>query len=173
MIVYSTNRTLLMTNGAIAVILGVLALLWPGITAQVLTVLIGLFLLADAVMTFFVRNRGRIPTWSAIAQGIVGLLVPLLIVLMPEAAVRIVIVLFALWIMLRGVVQLTISWGHRSIPGMVGYTGMAGLVSLLVGILLLTRPEAGIVAFSWLLGIYAIVTGGVALLWGYRAGAND
>ena len=37
--------------------------------------------------------------------------------------------------------------------------GLSGLISILVGLILIFRPEAGVLAVAWLIGIFAIILG--------------
>ena len=44
---------------------------------------------------------------------------------------------------------------------------LAGVLSILVGILLLANPGPGVLAVVWLIGIYAIVFGGLLTYLGF------
>ncbi|NBC28620.1 MAG: hypothetical protein GVY29_01345 [Spirochaetes bacterium] len=169
MIVVATNRTLPMVSGIISLALGLVALVWPGITVQVLAVIIGTFLLAESLLSFLVRRRTAMFTWSAVLQGLVGIVVALLLIVLPGTAVRVVVMIMAVWLLLRGVIQGVLAVWSREIRGAPLFVGLIAAISLLVGALLILRPEAGVVAFAWLLGIYAIVSGAVSILWSRRA----
>lgn len=169
MIVVATNRTLPMVSGIISLALGLVALVWPGITVQVLAVIIGTFLLAESLLSFLVRRRTAIFTWSAVLQGLVGIVLALFLIVLPGTAVRVVVMIMAVWLLLRGVVQAILAVWSRGISGAPLFVGLIAAVSLLVGALLILRPEAGVVAFAWLLGIYAIVSGAISILWSRRA----
>lgn len=169
MIVFPKNRTVSVIAGGLSILVGLVALVWPSITAEFLAFLVGLFLLVDAVFSFFTRDRRALFTWTAVAQGVVGLIVAVFLVVMPNVALRILVMFIAAWIVVRAAVQLWTAIQLRDLAGVPLFVGLFGGISLLVGILLLTRPEAGIVAFSWLIGIYAIASGVIILLWGLRS----
>lgn len=168
MIVFTTNKPLLTVSGVVAIGIGAAALIWPSITARVFAFLVGAFFLVEALLDFFSRDRGGLYTWTAVAQGAVGLIVALMLVLMPGAALRIVVLLIAIWLLVRGGLQLYVAFQNRDFAGFPLFSGMTGGISAIVGLLLFFRPEAGIVAFSWLVGIYAVLTGVLALLWARR-----
>ena len=170
MIVVTTNRTLPLLSGIISLVLGLAALVWPGITAEVLAVIVGVFLVAESLLSFLVRQRATLNTWSAVLQGLVGLVVALFLIVLPGTAVRVVVMIMAVWLLLRGVLQGVLAFQSREISGAPLFVGLIAAISLLVGALLIFRPEAGVVAFAWLLGIYAIVSGAVSVLWSRRAG---
>jgi uncharacterized membrane protein HdeD (DUF308 family) len=46
--------------------------------------------------------------------------------------------------------------------------GLSGLISILVGLILIFRPEAGVLAVAWLIGIFAIILGIFQLLLGLK-----
>ena len=173
MIVFPKHRTVSVIAGGLSILVGLAALVWPSITAEFLAFLVGLFLFSEAVFSFFTRDRRALFTWTAVAQGVVGLFVAVFLLLMPGAALRVLVMLIAVWIVVRAAVQLWTAIQLRDLAGVPLFVGLFGGVSLLVGILLLTRPEAGIIAFSWLIGIYAIVSGVIILLWGLRSSGDD
>jgi uncharacterized membrane protein HdeD (DUF308 family) len=46
--------------------------------------------------------------------------------------------------------------------------GLSGLISILVGLILIFRPGAGVLAVAWLIGLYAIILGIFQLLLGLK-----
>ncbi|MFW5695600.1 MAG: HdeD family acid-resistance protein [Alkalispirochaeta sp.] len=171
MIVFPRNRTISVVSGSISIAVGLVALVWPAVTAEFLALLVGVFLVGEALFSFLSRGRGTLFTWTAVAQGVVGLFVALFLVLMPGVALRVLVMMIAVWIVIRAGVQLWTAFQFRNLTGVPMFVGLFGGISLLVGILLISRPEAGIIAFAWLIGIYAIVSGVLILMWGLRS--ND
>lgn len=169
MIVFSTNRTALTISGAVSALLGFAALVWPGITAQILAVIVGVFLLVESLIGLLAGKRSGFVIWSAALQGLVGLAIALFLIVLPGTALRVIVLVIAVWLALRGLIQAVIAVQNRRVPGAAMFLGMIAAISLLVGALLIFRPEAGIIAFSWLLGIYAIVSGAISMLWAQRA----
>ncbi|MFA7566235.1 MAG: DUF308 domain-containing protein [Alkalispirochaeta sp.] len=170
MIVFTTNKPLLTVSGVVSVGIGIAALIWPSITARVFAFLVGAYFLVEALLDLFTQSRGRLFTWTAVTQGAVGLLVALLLVMMPGTALQIVVVMIGIWLLIRGVLQVVVAVQNRRHIGFPVFAGLTAGISVVAGLLLLFRPEAGIVAFSWLIGIYAVLTGVFALLWARRLG---
>ncbi|MFO8063656.1 MAG: DUF308 domain-containing protein [Spirochaetia bacterium] len=169
MVVFPKNKTISILSGGLSILIGLVALGWPSITAEVLALLVGVFLLGEALFSFLTRERDALFTWSAVAQGFMGLFLALFLVLMPGAALRVLVMLIAIWVVIRAGVQLWTAFQFRRLSGAPLFVGLFGGISLLVGLLLFARPEAGIIAFSWLLGIYAVISGVFILLWGLRS----
>jgi uncharacterized membrane protein HdeD (DUF308 family) len=173
MIVFPKNRTISVVSGGLSIALGLVALIWPSVTAEFLALLVGVFLVAEALFSFLARRRDALFTWTAVAQGFVGLFVALFLVIMPGTALRVLVMMIAVWIVVRAGVQLWTAVQFRNLTGVPMFVGLFGGISLLVGILLISRPEAGIIAFSWLIGIYAIISGVLILMWGLRTSDWD
>lgn len=169
MITIPTSPSIARVGGTVSIGIGLVALLWPQATAQLLAVIVGLFLLVDSGVSLLSGRRGRVDTVTAVAQALVALLVGVFLVISPANALRIMVVLIAVWVIIRAGVQLWAALQLRGTPGLPVVVGVFGGISLLVGLLLFRNPEAGIVAFSWLIGIYAIVSGGMMLLLASRA----
>lgn len=169
MIIFPKRKSVSIAGGSLSILLGLAALIWPSVTAEIVTALIGAFLLMDAVFSFLSQDRRAVFTWAAVAQGAVGLVVALLLVFAPGTALRVLVILIALWVVIRSAIQLWIAFQYRSTRGAPLFAGLTGALSLLVGILLLVRPEAGIIAFSWLVGLYAVISGGLMIAWVLRA----
>lgn len=172
MIIQPASPNLARISGGVSIGIGLIALLWPEATAQFLAIVVGLFLLADAVFSLMAQNRGRVLTWTAAAQAAVGVLIAILLLAFPANALRIIVVMIAIWILFRAGVQLWMAYQFRDSAGVPMIVAVMGAISLIVGILLIRNPEAGIVAFSWLIGAYAIVTGTVMLVVASRSGNN-
>lgn len=169
MITVPSSPTIARIGGGTSVAIGLVALLWPQATAQLLAVVVGVFLLVDAGVSLLSGGRGRVFTWTAAAQAVVALLVGLFLVISPDNALRIMVVLIAIWVIIRAGVQLWAAMQFRGTPGVPVIVGVFGGISLLVGLLLFRNPEAGVVAFSWLIGIYAIISGSIMLFLASRA----
>lgn len=164
MVIQPQNRTVARVSGGVSIAIGLIALLWPQTTARFLAVVVGLFLFAEAIFSLITRDRGTVLTWTAVGQAVVGLLVALLLVISPGDALRIIVVMIAIWIIIRAGVQLWMAFQMRGTAGLPMIIAVFGAISLIVGLLLVRNPEAGVVAFSWLIGTYAIVTGTVMLM---------
>ena len=154
--------------GITAIVLGVVALFWPGVTVRAITVVVGFFLAIEAVVSLLSMHRTPFLTYSAVAQGVVGLILALVLLLAPGTALRTVITLVAIVFVVRAVGQFWGAYNYRRMTGAPLFVGSFGGLSLVVGLLLFVRPEAALVAFAWLIGFYAIVSGIFLISWSRR-----
>ena len=162
----------LVTRGIIAVIIGLIAVFWPGVTLGILVILFAAFALLDGAIGItmsIVSARQKERWWPFLIEGILGLVIGLIAIVWPEVTLVVLIYLIALWALVTGafelVAALTVDW----VPGARWFLGIAGAFSVVLSILLFFYPLAGAQVIVLLLGIYAIAFGIVLLVTGFRA----
>jgi uncharacterized membrane protein HdeD (DUF308 family) len=157
-------------RGAFAILFGLLALLWPGITLASLIFLFAIYMLADAVAALVaaVRAVTHHTAWGLLVlEAALDLLAGLIALLAPLATLVAFVWLTAVWALASGAVLL---WAALWLHGAHGrwLLGLGGVFSLLWGGLLLANPTTGAVVMTWWLGAYALVFGGTLLTAAWR-----
>src|SRR6266571_2642250 len=103
------NWWALAIRGLAAVVFGVLTILWPGITLEVLVLLFGAYALVQGafavVATVQSAERGM-QWWSHLLEGIVSILAGLLTFLWPGLTALVLLYLIAIWAILVGVFEI-------------------------------------------------------------------
>lgn len=159
-------------RGAAAVIFGLIALIWPGITVLVLVALFGAYALVDGVTALGSAIFGsRGPTGGRgwlVVEGITGILVGVLTFAWPGTTTLVLLWLIAAWALVTGVLEIVAAIQlRREIRGEWRLI-LSGGLSVLLGILLVALPATGALALVYLIGAYAIVFGVVLLGLGLR-----
>jgi len=159
-------------RGAAALIFGVLALVWPGITVLVLVALFGAYALVDGVFALgtAILGRGRSGGsrgWLAVG-GIAGIIVGILTFVWPGVTALVLLWLIAAWAVITGVLEIVAAIRLRRELRGEWMLILSGVISVLFGILLMVWPAAGALAVTVLIGLYAIVFGIVLLALGFR-----
>src|SRR5690349_3859369 len=99
-------------RGAAAILFGVLALVWPGITVLALVLLFGAYALVDGAFTLAAavgnRNGGRTRGDRAwlFARGIAGILTAVIAVVWPGITALALLWVIALWAMVTGALEI-------------------------------------------------------------------
>lgn len=158
----SYGRWVQVLRGIVAIIFGIIALATPGITLLALIFLFGIFALIDGVVAIVnaVFRRKESPNWGILLlDGILGILIGAAALLWPGATAIILLYIIASWAVVTGIIEIVAAF---SLAGGIGHEwglALAGLVSVIFGILLFLNPIPGILSLVWVLGIYAIVYG--------------
>lgn len=153
-------------RGVVAVLFGLMALIWPEITVLALVALFGAFALVDGVLTlgtaiFDDRAAGR-RLWLGV-QGVAGIAAGVVTFAWPGVTTLVLLWLIAFWAVVTGVLEIVAAIRlRREIQG-EWMLGLSGALSVLFGLLLMIWPASGALALVVLIGIYAIV-GGVTLI---------
>ena len=165
-------------RGIIAIAFGLAALLWPALTLGVMVLLFGFFALLEgllAVVSSFGKGEEK-GGWTLLLEGLVGLLVCVIVLLgtsigsmlFPKVAAVMLVFYIAGWAILSGLFKIITAFRIRSEVKGEWILGLNGLVSILVGVILILRPGAGVLAVAWLIGILAIIVGIFQLLFGLK-----
>ena len=155
----------LAVRGGFAVLFGLAALFWPGITVLALVILFGLYALVDGVFALvgairggFGRSRG-----AAAVTGAAGILLGLAALFWPGITAFVLLMLIAAWAVVVGVFEIVSAIAlRREIEGEWFYIA-AGVLSVVFGVLLFAWPASGAVALVWLIGAFAIVVGAMMI----------
>jgi uncharacterized membrane protein HdeD (DUF308 family) len=144
-------------RGSLAVLLGVIAIVWPGPTVGVLVILLGAFALVEGVANLVAGIRGR-QGW-AIAEGAISVIVGIVIVVWPAITALALLYLVAAWAIITGIVRIVAAIQLRRVIQNEWLLVGSGLASVIFGAIAAVFPGAGILALIWLLGAWLIVLG--------------
>jgi uncharacterized membrane protein HdeD (DUF308 family) len=156
-------------RGTFAVIFGLLALVWPGVTLLALVLLFGAYAFVDgifAVVAAFGQADRRV-RWLVLLEGVLGIVLGVLTFLWPGAAALALLYVIAAWAIITGILQIATALAWRVIRGEWALI-VGGLASVIFGVLLAVWPREGLLAFVWIFGIYALVFGVMQLVLVYR-----
>ena len=169
-----TNRLwwALALRGMFSVLFGLLAFIVPGITLAALITLFGAFAFVDGVFLLVAGVRAaryRQPRWWVLVlQGIVGVAAGVVAWLLPGLTALSLLYLMAFWAILTGAFEIVLAVSLRKELENGWMLGLSGFISILLGILFLAMPEAGLLAWVWMIGTYALLSGVLMLVLAFR-----
>jgi len=157
------NWWLLLLRGIAAIVFGVLAFIWPGITLLTLTLLFGAYALADGVLALWAAITGGandVPprAWLAIV-GVAGILSGLMAFFWPGVTAFVLLMLIASWSIVIGAMQIVGAIQLRKEIDGEWLLVLSGLLSIAFGVILMMQPDAGALAVVWIIGWYALLIG--------------
>jgi uncharacterized membrane protein HdeD (DUF308 family) len=158
--------SLLLIRGILGVAIGVIAIVWPGITLAVLVGIFAVYAILDGITNLFVGMRkspqgGR--SWAQIVQGLVGVAAGIMTVLWPAITALALVWFIAAWAVVTGALEIAAAIRLRRVITGEWMLVLSGILSVVFGILVFAFPAAGAVGISWILGIYAAAAGFVLI----------
>jgi uncharacterized membrane protein HdeD (DUF308 family) len=162
-------------RGLAALVFGLVAIFWPGISLAALVTLFGIYALMDGALTLGLalrRPRHEPGRSILIAMGISGLVIGLVSVLWPQATVTLLIYVLAAWLVLFGLIAIAHSLQMKKQVADWPLS-RGGILLLVIGLLLALFPNAVAVAATWALGLLALLIGAGLLLFAWRRYQRD
>jgi uncharacterized membrane protein HdeD (DUF308 family) len=155
---------LIALRGLVAIIFGILAFAWPGLTLAVLVILFGAYAIVDGVLGLIAAFRGDTHHRALLAiEGVVSVLAGIAAFVWPLITAFVLLYIIAFWAIVTGIIEIVASLRmRRALTNEIGLI-VGGVLSLLFGIVLIVAPGAGALAVVFLIGAYAIIFG-VSLL---------
>jgi uncharacterized membrane protein HdeD (DUF308 family) len=155
------NWWVIVLRGVCAIVFGLIAFASPGVTLSALILLWGAYAFADGVLALVAGFSGAAEGrwWTWIAWALVSLLAAASALLYPGITAMALLYLIAAWALITGTLQLAAAIRLRKEIEGEFWLALAGVGSLLFGVLLIARPGAGAVAVMWLIGVYAVAFG--------------
>jgi len=149
-------------RGVAALLFGIAAVFWPGITLVTLVYLFSAFILVSGIMEVVhgigaVKHRG---TWFlTLLLGVLQIGVGVYLLRHPLVSFATLILLIGFTLIVRGVIEGVSAFTDDSSASMKTLMVIGAIFSVLAGIVVLFQPAAGGVAFVWILGLYALISG--------------
>jgi uncharacterized membrane protein HdeD (DUF308 family) len=168
----SRNWWALALRGLAAILFGILAFAWPGITLFVLIVFFGAYMLVDGIFAIVaaVRAAGDGARWGLmLIEGVLGVAVGLVAFFWPGLTALALLYLIAAWAIVTGIMEIAAAIRLRR--EMVGEWALilGGALSVLFGVLLVVIPaRAGLLSLTWLIGAYAVTFGVLQVVLAFR-----
>jgi len=160
-----------LVRGLCAILFGILAFVWPGITLIALVLLYGAYALVDGITAVAMGVTGRregMPLWGLILVGVLGIAVGVITFLLPGITAITLLVLIACWAIVRGIFELVAAARLRKMINDEWVLVVGGILSIAFGVILLARPAIGLLTMVWLIGSFAIAFGVVGIVLSLR-----
>lgn len=149
-------------NGVLAILFGLVALFFPGITLAALGVYFAISLMAGGIslITAAFRNRKINRKWQLIfLEGIIGVLIGIIILARPDMVATVFVTIMGLWAIVIGLIFL-FTWFRAQLPPFSNtFVLIVSIISLLTGVVIIINPFESTRIITVLIGIYALIYG--------------
>lgn len=150
----------------VAVLFGIIAIFWPALTLVTLVFLIAPFAIAIGIIEIIrslMTVRERDTWWMSLVIGFLTLGGGIFLARNQEISFGTFVLIVGIGLIVWGVLEVARAFLDKVFTSHRTLNFIAGLASIVAGIIVLLQPVAGGVAFVWVLGIWAIAYGIVAL----------
>jgi uncharacterized membrane protein HdeD (DUF308 family) len=163
-----TERVNSLARGVLGVAIGVVILVWPDPSLAAMVVIVGVYAIADGVLSLVVALTRSARRWQFVGQGVTSLAVGALVLLLPEITSMALLYLLAVWVVVMSALRLrgAITFGERVSVRWV--PAILSLLGILAGARVLIVPGAGMSALSLNLAIFAVLSGVALIEYGLR-----
>jgi len=157
----NTSRSPLVWRGILAVVIGVVAVVWPGITVGAFVILFAFYAFMAAVMeaiaAFRTRSAGHVLARLLLAG--LDVVAGAVALTWPGITAYALVVVIAAWALVTGFAAVILAFRAGKTASERSLLALAGLVSIELGVVLAIRPDVGAVTLAQVYGLFSIVSG--------------
>ena len=157
-------------RGLTAIIFGVLAVSWPGVTVATLVHLFGIYALLHGILsvTAAIGHRGQPGCFLLATEGLLGLWAGVVTLLTSLPSPIGLIVFIWIWAITAGTLRIIEAIRLRNdIPGDI-WLALSGVATLLFGLMVFSRASVGVVGLAGVVAVFAVISGAFEILLGWR-----
>jgi uncharacterized membrane protein HdeD (DUF308 family) len=156
------DASVLLIRGGIGIMIGILAILWPGLTITFLVLLFGVYALLDGVTNVLLGAR-RSPrgdrSWSTMLRGILGVAAGIVAFFRPGITALALLWFIGAWAVVAGIFEIAAAVRlRREIEG-EWLLALSGTLSILLGLVLFAFPALAAVGLAIAFGAFAVASG--------------
>jgi uncharacterized membrane protein HdeD (DUF308 family) len=165
------NWVLFVTNGVIAILLGLMLLFAAQETLKNLVSVFGVILIVAGAVMFYASYRSMKSGKSYLllmAQGIVAILVGIIIAINPGKSLNLFLTLVGIWAAILGLLQIIVAIRLKKKIGNHYVFTINGVLTLAFGLLLFFSPMTTSVFLSSIIGVLSLLAGLIMIYLGIK-----
>lgn len=147
--------------GAISILFGIGAVVWPLTTALALAWAFGVMALAEGVtslIALFDKNTPISKGWLVV-YALASIAFGLVAVIRPGAVAGVLMLFLAAWLVVGGIYRIVFAVRVREQIDGEWWIGLSGLLSIILGVLFFAYPAAGLVSVTVWIGAFVLIYG--------------
>jgi uncharacterized membrane protein HdeD (DUF308 family) len=162
---------LVLLRGLSAIVFGILAWTWPGVTLITLVLFWGAYALVDGVAALIAgwqaKDSGK-PMWQVVLVGVIGIAAGIFTFVQPGVTAVALLILIAAWAIVHGIFEIAAAIRLRKEIHNEWLLVISGVISVVFGILMILNPGAGAMAVLWIIGVFAIAYGALLVMLSFK-----
>lgn len=168
--VLSRYSSTLVARGIGAILFAAAMFLWPGPAVRAVVFLFGAYAFIEGVggIVAGLERIGDPKWWASFLIGIISVIAGIAVFMRPGLTIVAFVWMIATWAVARGVLDLVASrWLRRMSEG-EWMLALAGVLSIVFGILLFSYPTTAAIYVVWWMAAYALLFGIILVTCGIR-----
>jgi uncharacterized membrane protein HdeD (DUF308 family) len=153
--------TSLILRGVLAVIVGIVALVWPGVTILALVILFAVYAFIDAgfqaTRAFSSGSAG--PVIGHLLLSLIDIAAGVVAIVWPGPTALVLTLIVGIWAVVGGFFEIFSGFVAGETAGDRALYILTGLVSIVFGVVLFGRPDVGAVTLALLFGLFNLIFG--------------
>lgn len=166
------NWWLIVLRGVLSVLFGVVTFVWPSTALTALIIVFGAYALADGAIAIATGIAGTGASggtrWFLVLGGLAGIIVGVVTFFYPGLTALSLLYFIAAWAIITGIFEVVVAIQLRQEITNEWSLIIAGLLSVVFGVLISIFPQDGALSILWLIGIYAVIYGVAIVALGFR-----
>lgn len=162
----------LVLRGIVALLFGILSLVWPGISLIVFLTIFGIYAFVDgiaSIVSALATEQGRRNWVWLLIIGLAGIAAGVITFAYPGMTVLVLLYIIAAWAIVTGVFEIIMAIEAHMVKAESRWLwGISAVLGIILGILLYSNPLTGILSLVWLVGFFALVFGFAQIMLGIR-----
>ncbi len=158
---FKSPSTSLILLGVLAIIVGIIAIAWPGVTILALVILFAIYAFTDAGLqaarAFSSGTAG--PVFGHLLLGLVDLAAGIIALVWPGPTALVLVLVVGIWAFVGGCFEIFAAFQRGETAGTRALFILGGLVSVAFGVVLFARPNVGAVTLALLFGLFSLIYG--------------
>jgi uncharacterized membrane protein HdeD (DUF308 family) len=157
-------------RGLLAVLFGLVSLMWPSLALGMLVLLFGVCALVDGVILAVEawRKQGSGLWWLLLSLGVIGTGLGLWALSLYGSMPPLLVYLVVPWTIVTGLIEIIASLGSH---GRLRMLAVGGVISIAFAVVLVAFPITSLVTMIWLVGVFALAIGALLMVIALQARA--
>ena len=151
----------LILRGVLALIIGIVAIAWPGVTVLALAILFAVYAFMDAVLQFTrafgSKSFGPVAGHSLLA--LIDVAAGVAALAWPDITVEALAIVVGIWAFAFGLLELWVAFRPRESAGERTGFILGGFVAIAFGVVVCARPDVGALTLALLYGVFFLFFG--------------
>jgi uncharacterized membrane protein HdeD (DUF308 family) len=159
--VLRSSSTSLILLGVLAIVVGIIAIAWPKVTIYALVILFAVYAFIAAALqamrAFSSRTAG--PVLGHLLLALIDVAAGVIALVWPGPTALVLVLVVGIWAFAGGVAEIFAAFQSGQTAGTRALFIVAGLVSILFGVVLFAHPDVGAVTLALLFGLFTLIYG--------------